>query len=120
MNYSPKLKKVVKEIEEILKREDVAGLVVVHTPGFSEYMIKLDPGYSCCKIEGNRIKIRAKEEELGKAKRDQMLSDTANMLYLITQTAGTVIYPFFDISESLDKKLQAEHIDQSKPDDLPF
>ncbi len=111
---SPKLKRAMERIKKILEEEDVAGLCVIHEPGFSEYYLKLDPSYSCCKFDGKGVKIRAKKEELGKEKRDKMLADTSNMLYHLTQTTGSVIYPFFQISEDLDKQLNAEHIDLKK------
>jgi len=31
MQYSPKLKKAMEEIKAILKRDDIAGIVVLHT-----------------------------------------------------------------------------------------
>lgn len=50
MQYSPKLKKAMEDIKKILHENDIAGFVVLHTPGFSEYLNRVDPSYSCAKL----------------------------------------------------------------------
>ena len=42
MQYSPKLKRVLAEIKAILDKEDIAGSIVLHTPGFGEFLLKID------------------------------------------------------------------------------
>lgn len=82
MQYSPKLKRVMQEIKDILSREDIAGHVVIHEPGYSEYLLKVDPTYSCAKIRGNRLEIKAKKDDfLGDTDRQsKVIGDTVNMV----------------------------------------
>lgn len=78
MQYSPKLKNAMEEIKLIIDKYDIAACVVLHTPGFSEFLNKIDPSYSCAKIkllpdgtEGVHFKANAKELSGGAAERDQ-------------------------------------------------
>jgi hypothetical protein len=47
MQYSPKLKTAMAEIKAILKKHDIGAFVILHTPGFSEYVNEISPSYSC-------------------------------------------------------------------------
>jgi hypothetical protein len=53
MKYSPKLRTAMEEIKAVIKKHDIAGVVVLHTPGYGEHFIKIDPSYSCAKIVTN-------------------------------------------------------------------
>jgi hypothetical protein len=88
MQYSPKLKSVMEQIKALLKENDVAGFVVLHTPGHSEYLNHLETSFSCAKIishEGIRFKLSSKE--VGKERAKLIAEGTYNM---ITHLADTV------------------------------
>lgn len=51
MNYSPKLRKAMEEIKDVLKKHDIAGFIAIHTPGHVEYSHNLMPSYSACNID---------------------------------------------------------------------
>lgn len=111
MNYSPKLKKVISEIEKILKENDVAGMVVVHTPGNTEYLLKLDASYSAATVEANqKIRVKAMMSEFP-TKEDwvRKVTDTSNMLSMISEAAGLITLSVMDLSTQLDKTVNAEH-----------
>ncbi len=101
------------EIKKILDDYDVAGIVVIHTPGNTEYLAKLETGYSACKVDGEKLHVRAKLEDFqgNKAARDKKLADTSNMFKMLTETTIEVVYPLVTVSDELDKKLGAEHSD---------
>lgn len=63
MQYSPKLKTAMERIKAILKEYDIAGAVILHSPGFSEYLIKIDASYSCAKFEADYLRVKAKLQE---------------------------------------------------------
>lgn len=71
----------MEEIKTILSREDIAAHVVLHEPGFSEYLLKVDPTYSCAKIRDNKLQIKSKKEYfLGDTtKQRKVVEDTVNM-----------------------------------------
>lgn len=115
MQYSPKLKKAMEEIKTILKRHDIAGMVVLHTPGHSEYLNHISPTYSCAKQEGDMIRFRAKKEDFhnNAELRDQCIADTSNMFSLISEVGSQNILGLLNVSEKFDKIINAEHGDSS-------
>lgn len=111
MNYSPKLKTAMERIKAILKEYDIAGHVVLHTPGFSEYHLKLDPSYSCAKMTDEGIFIRGKlERDFGGDKKLQIqkLTDTVNMFIHFTDTVAPQVVGMIDVMEALNKNLDIE------------
>ena len=80
MQYSPKLKQAMEEIKKIIKENDIAGFVLLHTPGYSEFLNAVSPSYSCAKIEDGQIKFRIKTSEIGKEKAKALAEGTYNMI----------------------------------------
>lgn len=108
MQYSPKLKRVMEDIKAILKEEDIAGTVVLHTPGFSEFLLKIDPSYSCAFIEREAFRIKSTHLKSKKEKK-QKLTDTANMLNHLSEVNGRLAMNLIDASEFIDNKLNSNH-----------
>lgn len=81
MQYSPKLKKAIAEIKEIVDKYDVAAFVLLHEPsGFAEFLNKADPSWSAIKPLQNGIRVRLKQAEVGKQKAREMADATYNMV----------------------------------------
>lgn len=114
MQYSPKLKKAMEEIKHIIKRYDIGASVVLHTPGNSEYFINLTPSYSCCKLNGDELRIRARlKEDFNGDKRAQIqkLTDTVNMIDLLGSTSEKTALNLFNTLELVKTKLDIESDD---------
>jgi hypothetical protein len=86
-NYSDKLKEAMAEINAVLEKHDVAALVVLHEPGFSEFRTRIDPSWSVCHFEPTKdgdvaVRFRAKAEDFGgdKAAQKKAIDDTVNMI----------------------------------------
>lgn len=111
MQYSPKLKKAMNEIEAILIKYDIAGIVSLHTPGHGEYLSHLSPSYSCAKFEGDNLRIRAKKEDYsGSAEvRNRFLKDTSNILHVLSNNTGMIAINLVEISKTVDNILGADH-----------
>jgi hypothetical protein len=116
MDYSPKLKKIMQQIKNILDAEDVAGVVVIHEPGFSEYLNRITPKYACLSIETapdpktgeplQGIRMRALESELGKEKRDKVIGDTANMLVHLNNGIGRIGLHNMQVQQLFETKFE--------------
>jgi hypothetical protein len=85
--YSDKLKEAMAEINGVLQKHDIAALVVLHEPGFSEYRSCIDPSWSVCHFEPTKdgdiaVRFRAKAENFGgdKAAQKKAVQDTINMI----------------------------------------
>ncbi len=115
MQYSPKLKKAAEEIKQILSKYDIAANVILHTPGHSEYLLHITPTYSCAWLENNVVRFRARKEDYNGNEmiRNQRISDTLNMLRLISDTAGKNALALLEVADQFDKKIGAEHGDDS-------
>lgn len=90
MQYSPKLKNAAAEINEILKKYDIAAMVVLHTPGFSEYLFNVTPSYTCCKMDQNGMRIKTNPDD-PKEKKEKEVNDTFNMLYHFSDVGGMLV-----------------------------
>lgn len=115
MQYNPKLKKAAEEIKQLLQKYDIAGNVVLHTPGHSEYLLHITPTYSCAWLENDSVRFRAKKEDYNGnvIVRNQKISDTANMLRLLSDTAGNNALALLQVSDQFDDLIGADHGDSS-------
>jgi len=104
------------EIKDILKKYDLAALIVLHAPNQSEKLLRLDPGYSCMSVAGNKVKVRASLEKFNgdKEKRAKCIADTSEMLKVLTELSIEEIFPFFDIKEDFDKKVSEKFSEENK------
>ena len=111
MQYHPKLKVAMREIKAIMNKYDIGGLVVLHTPGNGEFLMKLDPSYSCAKIEQGMVRIRAKADEYpgGAKERNKRLADTANMLRTLSDVGYNTVNNLMNVANHLDLITEAEH-----------
>lgn len=117
MTYSKKLKKVMQQIHKILIKNDVAGVVALHTPGYSEFIIRINPSYSCAILQENSIRFKAKAEDFGgdtKA-RNKAINDTSNMMALLGETIGKNALIIRQVSKQFDEHVGAEHTDTTTP-----
>lgn len=113
MQYSPKLKRIAAQIKKILKDNDVAGLVVLHTPGNSEYVTEITPSYAALKwrpkMDGIDVLGKAAHYGNDKAKRDKAVADTANMLDLLSITSGNQVIMIMELAELVKKTWGDDH-----------
>lgn len=116
MNYSPKLKTAMERIKAIMKEYDLGGQVILHTPGFSEYLNKLDPSYSCASIQdgvGIRVKAKLEEDFAGdKEAWTKKVSDTYNLFQHLTDVGGPMVMNNIDMLKLLETKVEVIKKDQ--------
>ena len=119
MQYSPKLKKAMEEIKAVLDKHDIAGSIVLHTPGHGEFLMKINPSYSCAFIDhlpggqqGIRFRSRLQEDHQGDAaKRHKAQEDTANMFDIMSSAVGQEALKYMDAMDLLK-----EHLDITSTD----
>lgn len=113
MQYSPKLKRLTGQIRKVLKDNDVAGVVVLHTPGFGEFVLELTPSYSSLEwdkaagivtIKGKAVRFNGDIK-----KRDEAIVNTLNMLNILAQLTGEHSLQLMNLSETADKAWNGEH-----------
>lgn len=104
MQYSPKLKKAMEQIKSILKENDIAGFVVLHTPGHSEYLNHVQTSYSCAAVTPEGIRLRLKEAEIGREKATFLADGTYNMITHLTEVIAENASMYINCHEQLKKK----------------
>lgn len=105
MQYSPKLKKAMEEIKDVLKKHDIAAFVVLHEPSFSEYLNHINPSYSCAFMQDGQFRVKLKTAELpgGKEQASKLAEGTYNMVNSMTDVIALHAKGYMDFEEMLRK-----------------
>lgn len=111
------------EIEGILKKHDLAGVVVLHTPGMTEFFYDVTPSYSCVWIDeaAARLRTKSKLTDYGGDKEAQLRDQaaTANMIHGLAEDLASAAGMFGSIAPFIDRALRAEHTGPvHKPDPM--
>jgi len=61
--YSPRLKEIMAEIKALLQPHDIAAYVILHEPGYSEYLHSISPTWSIIRMEEKGLRLRSNLEE---------------------------------------------------------
>ena len=99
-------------IQAILTEHDIAAVVVLHTPGFCEFMLHISPSYSCARFDGNELRVKAKlkEDYQGDIARWKLdVGNTANMLQGMADMTAPMAVQLFRMADIVNKKTNAEH-----------
>lgn len=113
MQYSPKLKRVMLLLQDIVEREGVAASIILHEPPFSEYLLHLKTPYSCAFLEGNSLRIRANRDNFPSLEaQKKTITDTINMLEHLRLQSELHAHTFEAMLQLLRKKFI---IDQDTP-----
>lgn len=102
----------MEDVKKVLDKYDIAGLVIIHKPGFGEYYLKIDPTYSCAKYDAaGNIRIKAKQSDYNgnTVAKMKAISETANMFKVISDLSDLTSDMVKQISAFVDKETGAEH-----------
>lgn len=102
------------EIEAVLKKHDLAGVVVLHTPGMAEFFYDIRPSYSCVAIDEEvgalRVRSRLQQDYQGDQQAQQHdQAATANMVRAIADNLQGAAGMFVAAALFVDRALRAEH-----------
>lgn len=101
------------KIEGILKEHDLAGVVVLHTPGMTEFFYDIRPSYSCAWIDeaAQMVRLKSKLADYGGdamvQRHDQ--AATANMARGMAMDLESASIMFGHVARIVDKACGAEH-----------
>lgn len=102
------------KIEAVLADHDLAGVVVLHTPGMSEFFYRLTPSYSVCWVDkaAGALRIKSELERDHGGDRQRQQHDhvaTANMAAALSDNLQNAAHMFGAIEQLVTKALRAEH-----------
>lgn len=112
LNYSPQLKEIMSEIKAVLQKHDVAAYILLHEPGFSEYLISIEPSWSIIRLEKNSVRFRSKLNEDFGGDQDAQLdanTRTANLVCHFSDVLANGAALFGRLEKVLNKTWQIEH-----------
>jgi hypothetical protein len=107
---SEKLEAAMDAIRAVLEDYNLGALVVIHTPGYVNYAVRIDPAYSCCRVENRKYVLKAKlMEDFGgnKAAMAQRLADTADMLNNLVNTSAQLALSLGNIRDVVSMSINA-------------
>lgn len=110
----PRLKVARLEIEALLAKHDLAGVIVLHTPGMTEFFYRIQPSYSVCWIDEAagivRVKsVRDRDHAGDAAAQLAMQAATANMTAGLASELHHAATMFTYLDQVVSKSLNAEH-----------
>lgn len=112
----PKLIAARAEIEQTLKKHDIAGWVVLHNaPGEVEVFSRLDPSYSVLRpqtVEGGMsIRVLSRLSDYNGNKERQMhdLAATASMAHCFAETLSVTAVNMTELTKVIDRETGAKH-----------
>ncbi len=108
-----KLKIARTEIEAILRKHDLAGVVVLHTPGMTEFFYDVRPSYSCAWIDeaAQRVRVKSLKADYGGDLAAQMRDQaaTANLFHGLASDLASSAAMFADVAAIVDASTRAQH-----------
>jgi hypothetical protein len=87
----PKLKTAVEEIRAVLKRHDIAAMINLGSQTHSEFLLVLDPTWSCMWMESpGLMRIRSKRVDYpSKAAQEKVMEDSIGLITGFQSTGRT-------------------------------
>lgn len=108
-----RLKTARAEIEAVLRKHDIAGVVTLHTPGMVEFFYDIRPSYSCVWVDeaAGALRMKSKLADYGgdatAQRHDQAAS--ANMIRSFADQLDAAAGLFASIARIVDHETRAEH-----------
>jgi hypothetical protein len=100
------------EVNQILEKYNLAGVVTLHTPGTVRILSRLDPAYSCVKIEMNgRMSFKADlQRDFGgnKEAMAERVLHTAEMLDALARNTAQMLIPIAQLHKNVSALLTTE------------
>ena len=98
----------MEEIKAILTKHDIAGFVILHTPGFSEYVNQVTPGYSCAVPHPGGLSFKLNSSEVSNEAFRHIANATFNMITAFAEVTAMHALLYMDAERLLKEKLEGE------------
>lgn len=101
------------EIEAVLRKHDLGGAVVLHTPGMTEFFYDIQPSYSCAWIDESVpcVRVKSRQTDYGGDKEAQRHDQaaTANLMHGLATDLMRAGKMFGGVAQVVDRAVGAEH-----------
>jgi hypothetical protein len=109
----PKLKVAMAEVKEVLAKYDIGAIVLLASPTHSEYLYEFSPTWSCAKIEGAQLRVKALRADFPSEEAQvKCLKETIGMLAGFADLSAQSLEALTRVLKMLGEHLNIAH--QSK------
>lgn len=120
----PILKTAAAEIEAVLKKHDCAGIVMLASQTHMEYLLKIDPSWSCCWVEeaegGKVLRVRSRRDEYpDKAAQKKVMEDSTGMILGFVDVARDTMTNLERVAAMIGAKMDISHWTRKEPPTIP-
>ena len=114
MNYDPVLKKAMLEIEAILRKHDIGGVVSLTSKTHGEYLFVLDPSWTIIKQipeeMGTKLHLRSMRKEFPSDEAQRKANElTAHLIFSQRDIAAHTLKQLGHIEDMLKSKWTIDH-----------
>lgn len=87
----------MRHLQQIIQEEGVGASIILHEPGFSEYLNYITPPYSCAKINAEHLIFDSKQSEYpSREAQMKAINDTVNMFQHFQELSGRMNLQYKD------------------------
>jgi hypothetical protein len=110
----PKLQAVATEIQAILKRHDIGGIVHLAGKAHTHFLIEIAPSWSCARLESdNLVRVRALRKDFASPEaQKETVVRTAGMLLGFHTALSRTAQSIRELCLALGKQLEISHWDR--------
>lgn len=106
----PKLKIAAEEIKAVLLKYDCAAIVILCSESHLEYLHHVTPSWSCAKLEGNELRIKAKREDFPTLEaQKKCVTDTIGMVVGFLDAANNTAAQMTEVARLLATQFEFSH-----------
>lgn len=112
----PKLQAAVLEIQAVLKKHDIGGVVLLASQTNTHFSYELCPSWSCARVEADGIRIKALRKDFASREAQQkVLTDTTGMILGFHTTLLHVAEQMQSLALVLGRHFEISHWDKLEP-----
>ena len=116
----PKLKTAATEIEAILTKHDIAGIVILSSTTHTEYLMELSPTWSCCtwenRPEGKLLRLRANRADYPtKEAHNLAIENSVGLVMGFIDTTKAVTGFLNEVAGMIAEKIEFNHWTKREP-----
>lgn len=116
----PKLGIIATTLRDLLRKEDVAGIVCLASPTHCEYVLQLSTTWNNILTEDDCVRIRSRKEDYPDAAAQKAAAEqTIGTILGLRDTLSKQIEALTRLAEMLGQHWEFSHISKDEPDPPP-
>ncbi len=106
----------MEEVKVVLAKHDIAGVVLLASQTHTEYLYEFSTSWSCAKIEGDQLHIKAKREHFpSKEAHVKCVTETVGMLAGFGDVMAQALDAMTRVLRALGQQFEIAHQSRHEP-----